>query len=201
MPKLEFVAGVYEIRNLNNGKRYIGSAVNLNGRKRGHFYDLRHDRQRNRHLQNSYNKHGESAFVYKPLVILDKEFLILFEQRFLDIAKPEYNIAPNAQSQLGYKHSQETREKISRANTGNKSFLGHKHTDETKTKISLSLKGNKNAFLGSKNFNAKLSESDIPTIRARCRAGESYPKIARDYPVVWQMIRKIGLGISWRHVQ
>lgn len=193
MTALEFVPGIYEIRNTNNGKRYIGSAVNLGRRKRQHFYDLRHNRQRNRHLQNSYNKHGEDAFVYKPLVILDKEFLILFEQRFLDIAKPEYNIAPNAHSQLGYKHSQETKEKISRVKMGKNYRSDYKPTDETRAKISFTLQGNRNAL-------AKLSEADVQTIRARRRAGDTYPEIAKDYPVCTETISRVGRGATWRHV-
>jgi hypothetical protein len=48
---------------------------------------------------------------------------------------------------------------------------------------------------------AKLSETDIPVIRERGRAGEGATAIARDYPVSHHGIQKILNGRNWRHVQ
>jgi G:T-mismatch repair DNA endonuclease (very short patch repair protein) len=50
-------------------------------------------------------------------------------------------IKKRVESKKGFKHSEESRKKISIANIGKKSFLGKNHSEETKKKISLSHKG------------------------------------------------------------
>lgn len=48
-------SGIYEIRNLNNNKSYIGSAQSFKKRWSRHASSLRHNCHKNKHLQNSYN--------------------------------------------------------------------------------------------------------------------------------------------------
>ena len=64
MPK----TGVYQIRNRDSGAMYIGSAISLASRKTTHWWALRHGRHFNTHLQNAWNKYGESAFVFEVIV-------------------------------------------------------------------------------------------------------------------------------------
>lgn len=47
---------------------------------------------------------------------------------------------------------------------------------------------------------AQLTESDIPEIRRRLRAGETSVAIAADYPVGFQAIKRIKYGYAWKHV-
>lgn len=47
---------------------------------------------------------------------------------------------------------------------------------------------------------AKLKAEDIPTIRARSGAGESYRSLARVYGVTHAVLREAALGITWAHV-
>lgn len=38
--KLRFKCGIYELFNLSNGKRYVGSSVNIYNRLHDHYYNL-----------------------------------------------------------------------------------------------------------------------------------------------------------------
>ena len=131
-------SGIYQIRNSINNKVYIGSAVNLATRKRQHFNFLRTNKHPNRHLQRSYNIHGESCFNFSILHECDIDMLVFFEQYFIDDYSVNrlYNICLIAGSSLGLKLSEETKRKLSEFN------VGRKHSEETKQKISLSLMGN-----------------------------------------------------------
>lgn len=101
-------SGIYEIVNLVNGKRYVGSAVDLRRRKTDHFKNLRGGRHCNRHLQSSWHKHGESRFRFQVLFRCEPCDLIAHEQRLLDSLRPEYNICRTAGSCLGVKRSPES---------------------------------------------------------------------------------------------
>lgn len=141
--------GVYQILNTSNGKRYIGSAVSFRLRFATHRHHLKTQKHCNKILQNSWNKHGHSAFEFTKLLICSPKDLLFYEQRAIDSYKPEYNICPTAGSALGRKHSAETKAKISLANmgnkcaVGNKSSLGYRHTEEAKIKIGAAAKGKK----------------------------------------------------------
>lgn len=53
---------------------------------------------------------------------------------------------------------------------------------------------------GSGHHFAKLSENDIPGIRARIRSGEPHVAIANDYGVSPGMVWHIQQGMAWKHV-
>lgn len=134
-------SGIYEIRNLENGKRYIGSAVNPPNRKRQHFQSLARGDHHSVSLQRAWNKYGADKFKFIQLIICSKENLITYEQDFIDGYKPEYNIAPKAGSQLGFKMPDSAKKKMSEAAKRTKNFTGHKHSAESRAKISESRKG------------------------------------------------------------
>lgn len=106
------ISGIYQIRNVQNGKCYVGSAVSLRRRKAVHFYELRKGKHHSAKLQNAYGKHGEEAFVFEPLFICAKGMLLFYEQRALDVLTPAYNIVKTAGSRMGHKVSEETRAKM-----------------------------------------------------------------------------------------
>jgi len=54
-------SGIYQIS--GPGKVYIGQSGHVEKRLKTHFKDLRKNRHPCKHLQNAYNKHGESKFV------------------------------------------------------------------------------------------------------------------------------------------
>ena len=136
--------GVYAITNNRNGHRYIGSAENLKRRFLHHRRNLRNNKHCNSHLQNAYNKYGESSFVYKPFFYCGKQDLIELEQMAIDLLAPEYNICLVAGSQLGYRHTAETRKKMSLSKTGNtyaRGCKGYKHTPEARANMSAATRG------------------------------------------------------------
>lgn len=128
-------SGLYEIKSKISEHRYIGSAVDLDGRWAVHKYALRRGQHYSIPLQRSWNKYGEKSIKFSTLFYCDPELLVPFEQRALDVIRPEYNVSPTAGSRLGDKHSPEIRSEMSRQRQGHGTFRGRRHTEETKEKI------------------------------------------------------------------
>lgn len=138
-----FNTGIYEIVNTKNGCRYVGSALRMANRWGQHVAQLSEGRHHSRYLQRSWNKYGAASFRFSAVLWCAKEDLIHYEQTVMDALSPEYNVAPIAGSQLGYKHTEESRKKMkaSRANTPSSAMKGRVHSEETRAKISQSRKG------------------------------------------------------------
>ena len=84
-------AGVYKITCKANSKIYIGSSTDLVTRLRSHKRNLNKGVHHSRNLQNSWNKYGEDCFEFEVLMNCDKDFVLFFEQMYLDYFKPEFN--------------------------------------------------------------------------------------------------------------
>ena len=56
--------GIYKIKNLINGKLYIGQSVNIEQRWRFHIMELRNNRHHSSYLQNAWNKYGDDNFEF-----------------------------------------------------------------------------------------------------------------------------------------
>lgn len=110
-------SGIYEIVNLVNGKRYVGSAAKTSLRWRQHRRFLKRGDHPNIHLQRAWAKHGEVAFVFRVIEICPVERLIEREQAHIDEGA-DYNICPTAGSTLGRPHSEDTRKKIAARKVG-----------------------------------------------------------------------------------
>jgi len=150
-------AGVYEIRNSVNTKRYIGSSVNITKRFIEHKIQLRKGIHHSVYLQRAWNSYGEGTFIFKPLLICSPEMVLLYEQRCLDCMEPEYNMSPTAGSNQGIIFSNEARANMSAAHIGiipwNKGKKGaqiawnkgkkapYSLSEETRKKMSKSRKG------------------------------------------------------------
>lgn len=134
--------GIYEILNVKNGRRYIGSAVNVSKRWREHLRQLEDGKHHSRFMQRCWNKNGSDCFVFRVVLSCEKENLLMYEQAFLDFHEPEYNSAKVAGSQLGFRHSEESRAKMSASRPkGFSPMRGKTHSDATKLKISQNRKG------------------------------------------------------------
>lgn len=79
-------SGIYQIRNLNNGRIYIGSAKEFKSRLTCHTKTLRKGTHHNKFLQNDWNKCGEDSFIFEVLEVVEGEQSerLLVEQTYLD---------------------------------------------------------------------------------------------------------------------
>lgn len=139
-------AGVYKITNIVNGKIYIGSTECFGDRWYQHF-EYPH-LSGCRKLKNAVLKYGKDNFIVEILeeLLPQKDLLTEREQFYLDILTPfgniGYNIRVTAASNLGIKHSDETKQAWSDAKRGaGNPMYGRTQSPETKAKISKALTG------------------------------------------------------------
>lgn len=135
-------SGIYQIRNLVNGKRYIGSAVCIRKRWAEHRSDLRSGRHHSVALQRAWIRYGENSFEFLVVENCRKHELIRREQVHID-ARSEYNICKKAGSSLGVKHSAETRAKMSARLVGNQRTKGRKYSREICERMAAPKRGRK----------------------------------------------------------
>lgn len=76
--------GVYRIVCLPTGKFYIGSALDLRARWDHHRQSLRRGDHRNQHLQNAWNKYGETSFEFSIVELAIESNLLQVEQIWID---------------------------------------------------------------------------------------------------------------------
>lgn len=160
-------SGIYKITNIITNDFYIGSAVKLSRRIYRHRNELKNNKHSNIILQRVVNKYGINNFIVECLEFCEKEDLLIREQYFIDTLHPKYNIRTECvYSNLGLKTSDETKEKISKANSGKvrsegckailrEINLGKKASDETKQKMSDSQKNK----VRTEEHKRKISES------------------------------------------
>ena len=98
------VSGVYKITS-PSGKFYIGSAVNIRTRWKTHRKQLRGGIHHSVVLQRASEKHGLDNLIFQVLLVCEPCNLLMYEQRAMDVLKPQYNVSPTAGSKLGVKPS------------------------------------------------------------------------------------------------
>jgi len=90
-------SGVFQIKNLANGKVLLGSSLNLEGPLNGHKFMLTNGSHRNAELQRDWNTFGPDKFVFEILEVVkvkdDPNFnledeLTLIEQIWIDKLQP-----------------------------------------------------------------------------------------------------------------
>lgn len=104
-------AGVYLWINKSNGNTYVGSSLNLTVRMYS-YYSLPFLAKSNRLIDRALLKYGFSSFRLEILEYCSVNELLKKEQHYMDLIKPKYNIVEIAGSNLGYKHSESTLEKM-----------------------------------------------------------------------------------------
>ncbi len=129
--------GCYSITNTVNGKVYIGCSNRMYDRWNNHRQDLRNNRAHNPHLQNAWNKYGETAFEFKPIIFCEKEFLDDYEIKLIKLYKTQdknvgYNAVPGGKRICGKDHH----------------MFGKKQTPEWLKMIKERMTGKNNPFYG-----------------------------------------------------
>jgi len=116
------MACVYQILNIKNNKRYIGSTLQKNIRFNKHKNELRNNNHPNVYLQEDWNKYSEDDFVFKILcdniTEIDK---LNQEQNFINSFdfNTLYNIQPNSNlSMRGAKFTERHKNRLRKAMRG-----------------------------------------------------------------------------------
>lgn len=104
-------SGIYLIKNVINGKLYVGSSSHLTNRWSSHRVSLRENTHCNKKLQNGYNKYGAEAFTYSILELCEIDQLLTKEQYWMDLLNPWYNILKVAGRTTGHQWVPETYKK------------------------------------------------------------------------------------------
>ena len=128
---------VYQIRNLVNGKRYVGSTTQPRNRFYLHRSQLGRGKHHAKHLQRAWDKYGGASFAFEIIetfLDVDLDTLLSAEQAWMNQHRVTnkdfgYNNVPIAGSNAGCVHSAEVRER-NRAR-----MLGRKFTPEHKAAI------------------------------------------------------------------
>lgn len=201
--------GIYQIKNLVNGKVYIGSAVNFKKRWDHHKFRLKKGNHHSSHLQRSWEKYGGNVFIFEIIeTVEDKENLLQREQYYLDKYESYnhtkgYNICPKAGTTLGVVCSDETKRKISEVKKGklkgeDNPFYGKKHTTEVKEKMS-ELKKN---IVGEKHSKSKTTNEQAKQVKILLRDTSLLMReIAEIVGVSFNVVSNIKRGHSWTHIQ
>jgi len=139
--------GVYEIINLVNNHRYIGSSCDIMKRWQRHQEQLRKGNHHSRYLQRAWSLYGAENFKLLFLLQCDRKVRLEREQEFFATHHPEYNVSPyalgGAAPGSGKGHhivSNETRKRLSDSHKGQK---GHPISPEQRAKINEGLKHRK----------------------------------------------------------
>ena len=140
-------AGIYCWTHIKSGKKYVGSSVDLY-RRFTQYYNIKYIVRASKSslICRALLKYGYSSFSLDILEICDISVIIQREQYYIDHLNPEYNILKVAGSLFGYKHTQESLDKMreiaSNRSEETKAKLREKalgrtynHTEETKIKL------------------------------------------------------------------
>lgn len=158
------ISCIYAISNTINNKQYIGQTIDFNQRQTNHLSSLRNNTHSNKHLQNSWNKYGESNFEFRILKECSVEELDNWEKWFISAYQTynrKYGFNYEKGGNLKKIVSQETKQKLRQIN------LGKKHSEKTKWKVS-------------KN-NAKFWKGKHRTLSTRQKISES---LTKDHPTI-----------------
>lgn len=215
--QLPKISGIYKLHDIETGRFYIGSSMNIRHRIGNHLYRLTKNNHGNPILQSLWNKNPE-RFRCEILILLNevtKETLLKFEQIQLDNNnvgnnKLCMNVLTIAGSHFGRKRTAETIAKLCEVNRGRipnketrekmrQAKLGIKLTDEHKTKISN--KGKKiNRPLGIKSGTRKLSNIQVIKLRKMREEGCSWKTLADKFKLNISVVRRIALKITYKDI-
>ena len=213
-----FRIGIYGIRNLVNGKIYVGkTGMNFGDRWDSHRSLLNNGKHDNPHLQRAWDKYKQENFEFIVLEDCEVDELNDREKYYIKLYKDmglAYNIHDGGDEgyNLGKHLSDDTKRKIGEKNRLN--GIGRKASNETKAKMSdshagikyapMSEDGRKNIQLAQQRYAEqnpkKLCVNDVIEIRKLYKDGFNYSEIARKYSVTPQCINDICNYKRWKQV-
>lgn len=204
-------AGIYQIFNLIKGKSYVGQAQNISQRFVTHTWHLNCKKHANTHLQRSWNKRGAKNFKFNVLEEVDviipeslenyQSRLTAREEVWIDEFRPDvYNQRIAANSNVGMKHSDETKAQISAALTGRTQTAEHRANNaEANTGKKL---GPQTAEHIANRAAARRHHTDdfIRNLFAEKEAGLKPKQIAEKYGLNYKTVGDILSGHRYAHI-
>jgi group I intron endonuclease len=132
------MAYIYKIINTKNNKIYVGFTINeIKIRLRNHIRASRQNKNKHTYLHSAIRKYGEMYFVIEELEFgEDKKLLKEREKFWIEKLNPDYNLTKGGEGCLGYKHSNDTKSKITGCPKGTKQNL----SEEQKNNLSIRMK-------------------------------------------------------------
>jgi group I intron endonuclease len=113
---LKSKTGIYIITNDIDARIYIGSATSFKQRYATHRNKIMLNENCNPKLRNFANKYGIEHLTFSAVHACCKEDLLKVEQMYLDVFQPfddnGFNIVRKAGSPIGYRHTQEAKDKM-----------------------------------------------------------------------------------------
>lgn len=223
-------SGIYKITQVSTGKIYIGQTkMRFIKRYWHHRWKLKNNIHDNNYLQNAWNKYGELDFKFE-IIHIKKEsdnlntLEIMYIKKYNTLSSG-FNLTSGGEGKrccpmsetakkivgeknrlhnLGKKHSDETKKRMSESSTHRKITpehketlirirTGSKHSDESKEKM-------RKSHIGSKNAVSVINEKIAHEIKIRLMKGESQASISKDMDIDRSIIRAIIRNITWVHV-
>lgn len=170
------MAVIYRITNMLTDDFYIGSAQSFERRVWQHRYDLRRGAHKNPHMQASWNKYGEDAFVFEVLEeVPEGEEVFEAENKYLHAYVGTHNCfnvnRDAVAARLGQVLTSQTKTRISESRKGK--HAGEEHyrygrsvSEEVRAKISETQKGRPSPMKGK-----KMSEHGRANVAAAVKRG------------------------------
>lgn len=146
-------SGIYKWTNKLTNDIYVGQSINL-AKRFIKYFNVNYLKDRETLvISRALIKYGYSNFSLEILEYCDVVDLNVREQYYIDTLNPKYNTLKIAGNSLGHKHTEETKNKISKSLKGiyvkeKSALFGRKHTEETKTIMSLKSSKENNSLFG-----------------------------------------------------
>ena len=187
--------GVYLIKNRINGMVYVGSSKDLPRRIWQHRRDLKKGCHHNRHLQNSWNKHGEENFDISEICWCALGDRAIVEKSVADqYGAFDRATGFNIGDPMLVVVSEETRKRMSEGMKGVNTWMkGRKQSPESLAKRLIKQRGMKRtpesrnryreSKIGIKNPNYKLTDAQCDEIRLLMRTKIPRSDIANKFMV------------------
>lgn len=202
-------SGIYCWTNLESGKKYVGSSINLH-RRFITYYSIKYITRgsKSSSICRALLKYGYSKFKLDILEYCEPSVLIEREQYYIDTLNPEYNILKVAGSLFGYKHTIESLQKMSEIAKNRseetiaklrEAALGrtYKHKEETKKKISETMLGRKHTDETIEKLKFIQSNRAKPPVKG---TSVQVRDILTGKITIYDSLRNAGKGLNSNHI-
>lgn len=204
---------IYLIRNLANGKVYIGQTINYRRRKNNHISKLNAGRHFNMYLQKAWNKYGANAFQFEMLEECEVRDLDKKEREYIKLYKCSesnsgYNLMTGGQK---YRHfTDDVKKRMSIAGTGRVFTDSHKQklseaamnrpVDFEAARRGAQTRIKNRSGCGEKNGNALISNNVARNIVLDLLNNAPVNQVAEKYQVPQQIVYSLMYNRTYRDI-